>query len=180
VDDDQRSPALPGFAEFATARQQRMLRTAYLLCGNHHTAEDLVQTAFYQLGRSWARASRADSLDAYARQTLVRCYLDQLRKRHPVPMERAGADQSVEPYPSEVRIVVLQALAGLPVKARAVLVLRFWEDLSVAETAAALGISTGTVKSQTSKALDKLRTLLDLETFIGGSVPPTREETAHV
>lgn len=144
------------FAVYARARQSALLRTAFLLCGDRHLAEDLVQTTFYKLGRVWARARRFDALDAYTRQILTNAFLDVRRKPEPLlPGElpdRPGPTES-----PELRFVVLEALATLPPRARAVLVLRFWEDQSVEQTAAVLGITEGTVKSQTARSLARLR-----------------------
>ena len=160
-----KSPLAPGgpadareqFREYAVGAQPHLRRSAYLLCGNWHTAEDLVQTTFGRLFRSWPRVLRADSVDAYARTVLYRAFLDLKRK------DRAtvSLDQAPEPHsPADdaaLRLAVRSALDTLPPRARAVVVLRFWEDLTVEQTAASLGISTGTVKSQTSRAISMLR-----------------------
>jgi RNA polymerase sigma-70 factor (sigma-E family) len=149
------------FRQFAASRQKQLLRSAYLLCGDWHGAEDLVQTTFGQLYRSWRRVRRVEHPDAYAKQVLYRCHLSAKRKRRfatvpieSVPEPQAPGDGFGDGRPG----VLLEALAGLPDRARAVVVLRFWEDYSVAQTADALGISQGTVKSQTSRALAMLRT----------------------
>ena len=149
------------FRQFAASRQKQLLRTAYLLCGDWHAAEDLVQTAFGQLYRSWRRVRRVEHPDAYAKRVLYHCHLSAKRRRRftTVPIESVP-----EPaIPGEglgdgSTRVLIEALAELPERARAVVVLRFWEDYSVAQTADALGISQGTVKSQTSRALVLLRT----------------------
>ena len=148
------------FREYAVAAQPHLRRSAYLLCGDWHTAEDLVQTTLGRLFRSWPRVQRADSVDAYARTVLFRAFLD-LRKKDPRVL---SLDQAPEPVArvddAALRLAVRSALDTLPPKARAVVVLRFWEDMSVEQTADALGVSTGTVKSQTSRAVALLRVRL--------------------
>lgn len=150
------------FAEYFAVRSEAMRGTAYLLCGDWHRAEDLVQTAFTKLYLVWDRVARHEVLDAYLRRVLVRLYLDQRRRGWwrretvtDVPAERAAL-----PEAAEGRLTMLRALAGVPPRQRAVLVLRYWEDLSIEETAALLQCSPGTVKSQAARGLDALRTVL--------------------
>jgi RNA polymerase sigma-70 factor (sigma-E family) len=159
------------FTSYFAARSDAMRATAYLLCGDWHRAEDLVQTAFTKLYLAWNRVSRHDVLDGYVRQTLIRVYLDEHRRvrwrRERItefperaraaitPVERAPAAEAPED-----RLVLLRALAELPPRQRAVLVLRYWEDLSVEETASLLECSTGTVKSQAARGLQLLRDLM--------------------
>jgi RNA polymerase sigma-70 factor (sigma-E family) len=157
------------FASFARERQQQLYRTAYLLCGNPDRAQDLVQSTLVLLLRSWTKARDADNLDAYAKKALVRAFLTERRKlRREAEIQtlasagRRDRDRAV-PGPAaeaELRILILEALRSLPPKPRAMLVLRYWEDLSVEQTAAILGCSEGNVKSQCSRSLEKLRTLL--------------------
>ncbi|MBO4164121.1 SigE family RNA polymerase sigma factor [Micromonospora antibiotica] len=150
------------FAAYFAARSEAMRGTAYLLCGDWHRAEDLVQTAFTKLYLVWNRVSRHEVLDAYVRQILVRTFLDE-RRRGWWRRERVGDEQTDRPTPPEspeTRLVLLQALAAVPPRQRAVLVLRYWEDQSVEEAAALLGCSAGTVKSQSARGLDTLRGLL--------------------
>ena len=155
------------FATFARERQQQLYRTAYLLCGNRDRAQDLVQSTLVALLRSWAKARDAQNLDAYAKKTLVRAFLSERRKlRREAEIQTlasGGRGERAVPGPAteaELRILVLEALRSLPPKPRAMLVLRYWEDLSVEQTAAILGCSEGNVKSQCSRSLDKLRILL--------------------
>jgi RNA polymerase sigma-70 factor (sigma-E family) len=150
------------FSEYFAARSDAMRGTAFLLCGDWHRAEDLVQTAFTKLYLHWNRVTRHEALDPYVRQMLVRAYIDDGRRARwrreasqASPIERAAA-----PVTSDDRLVLVQALAAVPPRQRAVLVLRYWEDLSVDETAAALKCSPGTVKSQASRGLAALRTLM--------------------
>ncbi|MFD7133925.1 SigE family RNA polymerase sigma factor [Streptomyces sp. NPDC059894] len=150
------------FQEFVRARWSRLVRTAYLLTGDVHHAEDLTQTALAKAYRSWRRISRSDNPEAYVRRMLVSCNSDRFRKRRvtealtAAPPEVAGRDEAVGRV--EERGSLLAGLARLPARQRAVVVLRYWEDLSEAEVAEVLGCSPGTVKSQASKALAKLRT----------------------
>ncbi|MFC7845077.1 SigE family RNA polymerase sigma factor [Streptomyces sp. NPDC001046] len=149
------------FQEFVRARWSHLVRTAYLLTGDVHHAEDLTQTALAKAYRSWRRISRADNPEAYVRRMLVSCNSDRFRKRRvtesltAAPPETAGRDESAGRV--EERGSLLAGLARLPARQRAVVVLRYWEDLSEAEVAEVLGCSTGTVKSQASKGLAKLR-----------------------
>jgi RNA polymerase sigma-70 factor (sigma-E family) len=155
------------FAEYAAARQHHLQRTAFLLCGDPVSAQDLAQEALTNLCRAWPRARRADSVDAYARRTLINVYLshrrrlgrDQEAQRALIgeAREQDGAEQSAQ------RLALLAALDQLGKRSRAVLVLRYWEDMSVQQTADVLGCSVGTVKSQTSRALVRLRELLGPE-----------------
>jgi RNA polymerase sigma-70 factor (sigma-E family) len=159
------------FTEYAQARQSHLLRTAYLLCGDWHAAQDLAQTALLNLCKAWNRARHADSVDAYAQKTLINAYVRgqrRLRREREVRAaalsgtERLAAGARAADQP-ETRLALLSALDQLGARARAVVVLRFWEDLSVEATAAALGCSTGNVKSQSSRALARLRVLLGEE-----------------
>jgi RNA polymerase sigma-70 factor (sigma-E family) len=150
------------FAEFAETTSPQLRRTAFLLCGNWHTAEDLVQTTLAKVFVSWRRIRRRDAVRAYAARTLVNTYLaDKRLKRNAEILTDRPPECPVEPYAPETRMVVLGALASLPPRARAVVVLRYWEDLSVEQVAAVLGCSPGNVKSLAAGALGKLRAALD-------------------
>jgi RNA polymerase sigma-70 factor (sigma-E family) len=159
------------FQEFVRARWSHLVRTAYLLTGDVHHAEDLTQTALAKAYRSWRRVSRSDNPEAYVRRMLVSCNSDRFRKRRVAealtasPPERAGHDDAVSR--ADERSALLTALAGLPPRQRAVVVMRYWEDLSEAEVAEVLGCSAGTVKSQASKGLAKLRTYPGLAHVMG-------------
>ena len=149
------------FTEFATLAAPRLRRTAFLLCGDWHTAEDLAQTALAKVFVSWRRISRKDAAQAYATRTLVNSYLaDRRRKRATEVLLGRLPDRSAAPAAPELRLVMLDALAALPSRSRAVVVLRYWEDLSIEQVADLLGCSAGNVKSQSARALDKLRALL--------------------
>lgn len=150
------------FQEFVRARWSHLVRTAYLLTGDPHHAEDLTQTALAKAYRSWRRVSGSDNPEAYVRRMLVTCNSDRFRKRRvkesltDAPPERAGREEAVARV--DERGALMAALAQLPPRQRAVVVMRYWEDLSEAEVAEVLGCSQGTVKSQASKGLAKLRT----------------------
>lgn len=148
------------FDAFVAASSDRLLRTAYLLCGDRGHAEDLVQTALLRTARRWRTAR--EQPEAYARRVVVNLAKDRWRTLARRPAE-AALESDVEVQPDEAvldRDVLLRATRELPDGQRAVLVLRFLDDLSVEDTAAALGCSTGTVKSQTSRALERLRAAL--------------------
>jgi len=151
------------FAEYFGARADAMRATAFLLCGDWHRAEDLVQSAFIKLYRVWHRVAGKHTLDAYTRQILVRTFLDENRRGF-FHRERVTAEPADWAAPangsSEDRLVVLGALCQLPARQRTALVLRYWEDLSVEETARAMRCSVGTVKSQAARGLRAMRGLL--------------------
>jgi RNA polymerase sigma-70 factor (sigma-E family) len=151
------------YLDYVRARTPTLRRLAHRLCGEWSAADDLVQECLVTLYRHWRKASEADSIDAYVRAMLLNTYLAE-RKRSWIRRVRPMADVSGPPATpltgAEHRVDLLAALAKLSRGQRAVLVLRYWEDLDVAQTAAALGCSTGTVKSQTSHAITALRRLL--------------------
>ncbi|MDX6228124.1 MAG: hypothetical protein QOI76_1514 [Frankiales bacterium] len=146
------------FEAFVSARAAALRRTAYLLCGDWHQAEDIVQIGLTKLYLAWRRVEKRDGVDAYARQIVVRCALDERRRgwRRESPTD-AVPERAAAPAGTEDRESLLAALATVPQQQRAVLVLRYWEDVSIAETARILGISEGAVKSAASRGLDNLR-----------------------
>ena len=149
------------FTEFAAGAALRLRRTAFLLCGDWHTAEDLTQTTLARMFVSWRRISRQDAVYAYANRTLVNSYLsDRRRGRGREVLTGWVPETAAEPQGCELRMMVLDALATLPPKTRAVVVMRYWADLSVEQVADLLGCSTGNVKSQSARGLDKLRAVL--------------------
>ena len=163
------------FVEYVSARLPALHRAAYLLCGDGHLADDIVQAAATALYRHWRRARAADSLDAYTHRILVRKYLDEMRGGRfrlwltPTPPERAApAETDVEE-----RDTLRAALAGLPRSQRTVLVLRFVCDLSVTDTAVILRCSPSNVKGHTSRGLAALRRVLNPTT-------PSSEGARHV
>jgi RNA polymerase sigma-70 factor (sigma-E family) len=153
------------FAEFARVSLPGLLRYGYALTGNGHDASDLVQGVLERIGSRWTSVVRStDNPLAYARRAMVNAHISRWRRRR---RECLAADipvsaVTVERYAFEDE-PLWQALRGLAPRQRAVIVLRYYEDLTEVETAAALGISQGTVKSQTSKALATLRSRLTKE-----------------
>jgi len=153
------------FAAYLAARQPSLLRTAYLLTGNRHDAEDLVQTAFAKLYLSWDKVRDQGSMDGYVRRILVNEH-NSLWRRAWKRREHSAEDTVLhgldkphhDAHDDGIGAALWEVVQTLPRKARAVVVLRYYEEMSEAETAAVLGISTGTVKSQTSRALAALRT----------------------
>lgn len=152
-----------GFREFARERALPLRRTAFLLCGDWHLAEDLVQVALIKLYRVWPKVARTGPVDNYARQVLLRCWLDE-RRRPWRRNERRDGVVPEEPRPDAADAGIsgdlLRALAGVPPKQRAAVVLRYCADLPVAEVAKALRCSEGTVRSQAARGLEALRAAL--------------------
>jgi RNA polymerase sigma-70 factor (sigma-E family) len=157
------------YVDYVTARIPALRRLAFLLAGDDHRADDLVQQTITTLYVKWRRAQAADHLDAYVRTMLVRTFVDERRLAwarvrlfreapEPPPFEDGGAED---------RQVVRSALSRVPRRQQAVLVLRFFYDLSVDEVAGTLGCSAGTVKSQTARGLATLRRLLGERDFAG-------------
>ncbi|MEV6909026.1 SigE family RNA polymerase sigma factor [Amycolatopsis sp. NPDC051071] len=150
------------YREYVTSRMEVLRRTGYLLCHDWHLADDLVSITIAKLYRHWKRASAVEHLDAYVRRILVRTWLDERGR----PWRREEpADDLPEPaieLNSRVldRAQLFELLEALPPRRRAAVVLRIYCDLSVEETAAILGCSAGTVKSQTARGLDTLRAQL--------------------
>jgi RNA polymerase sigma-70 factor (sigma-E family) len=149
------------FEQFAAARYGALRRTGYLLCGDWHLAEDLVQSTLIKVYGRWPRLRDPDTAGGYARTTLVRTFVDGRRRRS------AGEVASAEPPETAAvradpdrRLALLAALAQVSPGYRAVLVLRYWEDQSVEECAAILNRSSGTVRSDAHRGLAQLRTIL--------------------
>ncbi|RJQ73662.1 SigE family RNA polymerase sigma factor [Pseudonocardiaceae bacterium YIM PH 21723] len=151
------------FAEYFASRSGSMRGTAFLLCGDWHRAEDLVQETFTKLYLAWKRIDHHEALDQYTRKILVRTFLSQTRrgwfKREQVT-DTLPDVQSLDGHRIEDQMELMRALEGVPPKQRAVLVLRFWEDMSIEQTGNLLNCSSGTVKSQASRGLQTLRGLL--------------------
>lgn len=151
------------FGDFLDSRAVVMRRTAYLLCGGDwHRAEDLVQITLTKVYVAWPRLRRDGSVDAYSRKVMVRSAIDESRRafRRRESIVEELPEVAGPPNGVDEAVDVRRALARLPAGQRAVVVLRYWEDLSVTETAALLGKSEGTVKSQAAKGLATLRRLL--------------------
>jgi RNA polymerase sigma-70 factor (sigma-E family) len=155
-------PADASFEDFVAGSSARLFTMARLLTGGHRTeAEDLLQGAFERAYRHWGRISRRSEPERYVRQILVNASVDRWRRlrRHPEIPLAAGAGPATADASAAVadRDLLLRGLAALPARQRAVLVLRYFEDLSEAQTAAILGCSVGTVKSQAARGLARLR-----------------------
>jgi RNA polymerase sigma-70 factor (sigma-E family) len=148
------------FRDLYVGRAPALRRTAFLLSGDWHVAEDLVQVTFEKVYASW---SRLRDPEAVLRRILVRCWVDETRRPH--RRERPVEQLPERPTETTERDSLEHALAAVPPRQRACLVLRFYDDLSVAETARLLGCTEGTVKSQTSRGLEALR----------AAMPTTRE-----
>jgi RNA polymerase sigma-70 factor (sigma-E family) len=163
-------PERDEFQEFVVASRTRLLRTAWLLTGDWHAAEDLVQTALIKCYPHWQRIT-SDQPEAYVRKAVFSAYASSWRRRWRGEVPTASLPESSGDHDEYAavneRAILVAALGKLPPRQRATLVLRYFEDLSEADTAVALGCSVGTVKSQTAKALSQLRTsgvLLDRAT----------------
>jgi RNA polymerase sigma-70 factor (sigma-E family) len=168
------------FSAYVAARRDAVRRTAYLLCGDWHQADDLTQTAFVKLHGAWHRIRDRGALDAYVRSTLVRATVDESRR----PWRREKAVDAVPDQPAlsgtgsavdiaelvANRELVRGALASVPTGQRAVLVMRYFEGLDVAATARALNCSEGNVKSQTARGLAALRAALAVRGEVGEGV----------
>ena len=148
------------FRSYVAGRSAALLRTAYLLTGNRADAEDLLQTALAKTYLSWERIRDREAVDGYVRRVMVNTQTSWWRRRKvderptdELP-DRSGRDGTAD---LDLHDALWTALSALPRRQRAMVVLRYYEDLSEAETARVMGVSTGTVKSTTSRALSKLR-----------------------
>ncbi|XVV13205.1 SigE family RNA polymerase sigma factor [Actinoplanes sp. CA-131856] len=154
------------YAHFVRARSHALLRSAYLLTGDQHLAEDLVQEALARTHRAWARLERPEHAEAYCRKVMYHAQVSFWRRPKVAevfpsdfePDQRRGADDPAEA--AVERLMLRRALLTLTAKQRAVIVLRFFEDHTEVEAAQMLGVSVSTVKTQTARALDKLRALM--------------------
>lgn len=150
------------FEDFARARLASLLRYGYVLAGNPHDADDLVQESLVRLGASWSRVRRRDDPEGYVRRTMARLHITRWRRQRRESLvervpERAYTDH--EPGHTDTKAALWHALATLPRRQRAVLVLRYYEHLTDEEISAVLNISRGTVRSQAARGLEKLRTV---------------------
>lgn len=154
-----------GFTEFAVAARGRLRRTAYLMCGDWDRASDHVQEALIRVYANWSRLERQGGEMAYARRAVVSAFLDASRRRssRERPVEADAGVASNEDVARSVtdRAALMAALIRLPERQRACVVLRYFEDLDVRETAAVLGCREGTVKSQTARGLASLRDMFE-------------------
>jgi RNA polymerase sigma-70 factor (sigma-E family) len=154
-----------GFREYVTMRSGSLLRAAYLLTGNRADAEDLVQAALAKTFLAWDRIEDRGALDGYVRRAMVNTHISWWRRRRleeyptdEIP-DRAVADHATG---SDMQDTLRRAIDRLPQRMRAAVMLRYYEDMTEAEVADALGVSLGTVKSTVSRAVAKLRTDAEL------------------
>jgi RNA polymerase sigma-70 factor (sigma-E family) len=151
------------FREFVTQRWSALVRTAFLLTGDHGRAEDLVQSTLERVHKHWNRVQRKELPDAYARRVMINLVISGSRRRRFRETSLEHVPEKLSPDAAHgiaERDEVWQALLRLPSRMRAVLVLRYFEDLSEAEAARVLGCGVGTVKSQSSRGLARMRDLL--------------------
>jgi RNA polymerase sigma-70 factor (sigma-E family) len=151
------------FVEYVRSRGPWMLRVALRLCRDRHNAEDLVQTSQAKLYAHWGGLPRVENLDAYVRTIILRTYIGDRRtgwaKR--VDLSPGPEDLPTTDVDHDTRMVLRDAVEGLAPRQRATILMRYYLDMSVEQTAAALDITAGTVKSQTSRGLDTLRVVLE-------------------
>ena len=151
------------FTAFVAAATPRLRRTAYLMCRDWHLAQDLTQLTLAKMYASWGRIRRVGNLDAYSRRVLLNAVFDQRKRRSDGEVvladlpDRAG--RPAEPG-AELHVTLMRALATLPVRDQAIVVLRHWEDQSVDSVAEILGVSASVVKMRSMRALNRLRDLL--------------------
>jgi RNA polymerase sigma-70 factor (sigma-E family) len=155
------------YRDFVRSRATPLHRTAYLLCGDWHLANDLVQETLAKAFRHWRKVQRADNPDAYVKRVLINEANRHWRRHRNVAPPTDGAGQEIATPDMSDQIVdrdeLLHALLSLPTRQRATVVLRYLEGMSERETAAVLRCSEGTVQSQTSRALNTLKTTLQRE-----------------
>lgn len=161
------------FEEYLRARMPALYRYACTLTGDPHDAEDVVHDALIRVGRAWWRIRRKDSPEKYVRTAILRQYLNQHRRRRDIPMATTPESGVDDPALAEIDADLPGMLAGLPPRMRAVLVLRYWEDLSEAGTAEVLGCSVNTVKTHTTRGLARLRELLATARTTAPTTAPT-------
>ncbi|MFF4402472.1 SigE family RNA polymerase sigma factor [Streptomyces sp. NPDC001480] len=162
---DHRPVRSEDFQDFVVGRWPRLMRTAFLLTGEQHAAEDLVQSTLEQVFVAWRRVGSADDPEAYVRRVMINAHARRHRRRLKeflAPRDVSGLVREVPGTGDRItqaddRDMLLAALAQLPVRQRQAVVLRYWEDLTETQAAAAMGCSVGTVKSSAAKGIAKLR-----------------------
>ncbi|AVV42881.1 SigE family RNA polymerase sigma factor [Streptomyces sp. P3] len=159
------------FQAFVVGRWPRLMRTAFLLTGEQHAAEDLVQSTLEQVYVAWRRVRAADEPEAYVRRVMINAHARRHRRKLRellAPRDDGPGLAHETPAPGDLiaraddRQTLLRALAALPPRQRAAVVLRYWEDLTETQTAEAMGCSVGTVKSNAAKGIAKLRAIPEL------------------
>jgi RNA polymerase sigma-70 factor (sigma-E family) len=166
--DNRRGGCDRAFVEYYTVHGARIRALAYLLCGDWHRAEDLTQIVFTKLYRSWRRINREEVPQAYARQTLLRAFLDEQRKpwRREVTVGdfgAAGLHQPVDDPDVAAQVALRRVVADLPARQRAALVLRYWEDQPFEEVARVLGCTVSTARSLATRGVQALRRVMEVE-----------------
>ena len=153
------------YRDYVHARLERLRRSAFLLCRDWNAVDDIVAIAIGRLYRHWQRAQQAANLDAYVHGILTHVWLDERRRpwRREAPVESLPERGVADPEPVDGDL--LELLGRLPPRQRACIVLRFYCDMSVAQTAEILGVSEGTVKSHTNRALETLRTAVAVHNY---------------
>jgi RNA polymerase sigma-70 factor (sigma-E family) len=155
------------YCDYVVARRPALIREAYLLVGDVHLAEDLVQTALAKAYVAWHRVAASHAPDAYVRGILINTNISRRRRRRvsevltAMPTDQP-TDQVQAPGLAVESAVVIQALMALPQRQRAAIVLRFWDDLPESAVAELMGCSVGTVRTHTARAMARLRTLPEL------------------
>jgi RNA polymerase sigma-70 factor (sigma-E family) len=159
------------FRAFVTERQTVLRRRAFLLCGNWADGDELVQEALARVYVAWPRITPGAE-SAYTRRTMMNVYLNDQRKRRREVLTDQTPEPAVTDHDRELALTLTELLKDLPDKQRAVIVLRFWEDLTVPQIAECTGVAEGTIKSQISRALAALRNRLAEPPLTGaGAVP---------
>jgi RNA polymerase sigma-70 factor (sigma-E family) len=149
------------YREFASARATQLFRLAFLMCGNWHEAEDLVQTTLASLFVAWNRVRRRNSMDTYARRVLVNAFISQRRLKRSSEMPIAQiAEVRAPAVDADLRLTLVAALRTLPPRSRAVVVLRYLEDHSIESVAELMDVTPAAVKSLNTRGLAQLRELL--------------------
>ncbi|RKN42839.1 SigE family RNA polymerase sigma factor [Micromonospora endolithica] len=157
----ERSARDEDFSAFVAASAPRLRRTAYLMCRDWHLAQDLTQITFAKMYPSWGRIRQSANLDAYSRRVLMNTVFDQRKRRSDTEVVCARLPEQPGPEPtSDLHVALMTALAALPLRDQAIVVLRHWEDQSVATVAGILGISASAVKMRDARALSRIRALL--------------------
>ncbi|WP_416986352.1 SigE family RNA polymerase sigma factor [Streptomyces sp. T028] len=162
------------FQAFVIGRWPRLMRTAFLLTGEQHTAEDLVQSTLEQVYVAWRRVASAEDPEAYVRRVMINAHARRYRRRlreFLAPRDDSGlthevADSGDRIAQADDRHALLKALAQLPARQREAVVLRYWEDLTETQTAEAMGCSVGAVKSNAAKGIAKLRAIPGLAEMV--------------
>ncbi len=165
-------PTTHDFEGFAHAHAQRLGRTAWLLTGNHHAAEDLVQDTLTKLYVHWTRVTRTDDPVRYARATMLNTFISGRRKRSSTERPTADVPEQLHEADQNIRLDLLRSLDSLTALDRTILVLRFFEDMSPPDVGGQLGLTPGAVRTRTTRALARIRPLLSDDYAPAGRAQP--------